>query len=381
MPTTVAVSETAKKLQYVNALRGWAILAVILVHNSNYGATDLIQFSTLLQTVVNQGARGVQLFFVASAFTLFLSMSKRKQEKHPTRNFFIRRFFRIAPMYYLGILFYTYWFTRVAEHSVSKASILANLTFLHGLNPYWIDSLVPGGWSITVEMWFYCLAPWLFTRLKTVDKAVQFIAYTMAAACVLSILLTPIHPLAENELWLSFLFSFFPNQLPVFGFGILLYLLLANDEQSKNLKPTTLLLSACVILLILFTGFGNDLLHRTGAISEGQHYWFAAAFVLLAIGLSTASPPPFLLVNPIVSYIGEVSFSLYLTHFAILFILSYIGHSDLIQHTRMATALLDFGLRYVLVVVISTVLATIFYRLIEIPFQNLGKRLIIHLEK
>jgi peptidoglycan/LPS O-acetylase OafA/YrhL len=377
-PKAQAIARPATKLQYINALRGWAILSVIVVHNSNYGSTDLSHFSEVLNSLVNQGARGVQLFFVASAFTLFLSMSKRKQEKHPTRNFFIRRFFRIAPMYYLGIAFYTYWFTQVQPHPITPANILANLTFLHGLSPYWIHSLVPGGWSITVEMWFYALAPFLFTRIKTVDQAVRFIAVTMLVACLVSIVVTPLHVTPDKYDWLAFTFAFFPTQLPVFGFGILLYLLLSTSEQPKSLKPNTYLLAAGVAILVLATGFG-DLLHRTGAASEGQHFWFSGAFVLLALGLSKHQPR--LLVNPLINYIGEISFSLYLVHFAVLFGLEVLGHSDLIEPTRMVTALADFGLRYALVLAISVVLATISYRLIEVPFQNLGKRLIARLER
>ncbi len=367
------------KLNYVNALRGWAILLVLLVHNGLYGSTDLHYFSPLLQTVVNQGARGVQLFFVMSAFTLFLSMSRRKQEKHPTRNFFLRRFFRIAPMFYVGIAFYTYWFSGVMGHPVSLAKIVASLTFLHGVNPYWIDSLVPGSWSLAAEWWFYALAPFLMPRLTTVDKAVRFIAYTMLAACLLSIVLTPLHAIPEQELWYSFLFSFWSNQLPVFGFGILLYLLLTKDGQDKSLQATTLLLAAGAVLFVLFTGFGNNSLQRTGAVSEGQHYWFAGAFMLLALGLSKHAPR--LLVNPIINYIGEISFSFYLCHFAILFMLERTGHSDLIHPTRMLTALLDFSLRYVLVAIGSILISTALYRLVEIPAQNLGKRLIVYLEK
>lgn len=378
MPATIATPKSTSKLQYVNALRGLAILSVVLVHNGEYGP-DLAHFPTVLQRVIDQGARGVQLFFVASAFTLFLSMSKRKQEQYPTRNFFIRRFFRIAPMYYLGIAFYTFWFAVVLLQPVTKANILANLTFLHGINPYWINSLVPGGWSITVEMWFYCLAPWLFTKLTTVDRAIRFIVYGILVNCILSIIFTPLHPLTEEWRWLSFIFLYFPSQLPVFGFGILLYLVLTDSSQIKRVSHYTLLLTAGVLLFTLMTGFGNSEQQLFGIASQGQHYWFGAAFFILALGLSQLNP--WFLVNPILSYIGEVSFSLYLVHFAVLFILKYLNYSGFIQPTRMATAVLDFGLRYILVVTVSTALATVFYRLVEVPFQNLGKRLIIYLEK
>lgn len=58
-----------KKLAYVDVLRGVAILAVILVH-CGYAGSPLYLPATITN-VVRQGAFGVQLFFVASAFTLF----------------------------------------------------------------------------------------------------------------------------------------------------------------------------------------------------------------------------------------------------------------------------------------------------------------------
>ena len=50
-------------------------------------------------------ARGVELFFVVSALTLCLSSAARSnREALPTLNFYIRRFFRIAPMFYIAIM-------------------------------------------------------------------------------------------------------------------------------------------------------------------------------------------------------------------------------------------------------------------------------------
>ena len=92
------------KLDYVDALRGMAILAVVLVHCDQHGTNV---FPTIFHSIFSNGAMGVQLFYVRSAFTLFRSCDRRGgRELYPNRNFFIRRFFRIAPMYWLGIAYY-----------------------------------------------------------------------------------------------------------------------------------------------------------------------------------------------------------------------------------------------------------------------------------
>ena len=93
-----------KKYDYIDSIRGFAIFGVVLVHSSQWVAPT----SSILSSIAAQGARGVQLFFIASALTLFLSMASRKQQQEEMLilSFFNRRFFRIAPAFYLAIIAY-----------------------------------------------------------------------------------------------------------------------------------------------------------------------------------------------------------------------------------------------------------------------------------
>ena len=94
------------KFKYIDALRGLAIFLVMIVHTSQYGEKS---HNEIFNSFFKFGAKGVQLFFLASAFILFLSYNYRisKQYKNLLRDFYIRRFFRIAPMYYIGIIFFS----------------------------------------------------------------------------------------------------------------------------------------------------------------------------------------------------------------------------------------------------------------------------------
>src|SRR5438093_1586486 len=123
------------KIRFVDALRGFAILGVMVVHCGQIGAN---QFPSFIQNIIVNGAIGVQLFFVASAFTIFLTYDNRyHQEENPNINFFIRRFFRIAPMYYIGIIYFLwqdgfgarYWLGDASY--VSTWNILSNILFVH----------------------------------------------------------------------------------------------------------------------------------------------------------------------------------------------------------------------------------------------------------
>lgn len=84
----------SNRYAYIDALRGIAIALVFVVHAGGRAGVDGV-----LNKVVSAGQYGVQLFFVISAFTIFLTLDRRKgREANLVQNFFIRRLFRILPV-------------------------------------------------------------------------------------------------------------------------------------------------------------------------------------------------------------------------------------------------------------------------------------------
>jgi peptidoglycan/LPS O-acetylase OafA/YrhL len=75
-------------------------------------------------------------------------------------NFYIRRLFRIVPLFWLGLIIYafpTYW----SFSSFQWEPILYTAFFINGWSPDYFNRVVPGGWSIAVEMNFYFIFPLL----------------------------------------------------------------------------------------------------------------------------------------------------------------------------------------------------------------------------
>jgi peptidoglycan/LPS O-acetylase OafA/YrhL len=359
-----------KKLNYIDALRGIAILMVIMVHVTGYGR--FIDVPLSIRNMVNAGNYSIHLFYIASAFTLFLSWNNRTgKEIYPVRNFFVRRFFRVAPMFYIAIIYYLWqggvdgrkgWIG--VPHEVAPIHLLTNLTFVTGFSPYWIETIVPGSWSVAVEMMFYAVLPLLFFKIRNLSQAFNFLVFTLVLRATLVLFLRDHPMISYNELWQHYLYHFFPNQLPVFALGILMYFFVRGTESLTTISGKSLLIMAFLIVADLISPY--DVI--------GQHVFYGVGFLCLAIALSRYKFT--LLVNPVIDYIGKVSFSMYLVHFAVLHWLFMYNNVTFSRNDILSHVIL-----YFIVVGISVGIASIFYYTVEVPFQKVGKKLIRRWER
>ncbi|VTU02539.1 acyltransferase 3 : Acyltransferase OS=Pseudomonas taiwanensis SJ9 GN=O164_23910 PE=4 SV=1: Acyl_transf_3 [Gemmataceae bacterium] len=302
--TTPAEPGEPTRYGYIDAVRGWAILGVIAVHTSYHSAP----LPEPVWQVVSRGNYGVQLFFVASAVTLLFSYeARRNRDARPVRAFFVRRFFRIAPLLYLGIPFYLWWYgcgpRPMAPDGVGWVDVVATVCFANGWRPEQINAVVPGVWSVAAEVSFYLLAPVLFSLARTPRQAATLFAAAWALAVavrhggVAAALFPAATPFTVNALGIFW----FPNQLPVFLLGVLTYHLIRTPREAG---VGYLCLAAAVV--------ASDAvpLAYTGPVFYGA---LAALFVL---GLSTGPYP--LLDNRVTRSIGVVSFAGYVSHFAVI---------------------------------------------------------------
>ncbi|WP_426671959.1 acyltransferase family protein [Mucilaginibacter sp. McL0603] len=350
------------RFKYIDSLRGIAIILVIFHHSHPYFAgIENYRLPAFFESFLQNGDKGVILFFLMSAFTLCLSLSKKiNTEQYPIRNYFLRRAFRIVPLYYFMIILIL--LTRISNPT--NYSLLANFLFLHGLSPYWVNSTIPGGWSVGIEVLFYLIFPLLFFWIKSVWSAVNLILICMLFAKLITSIMS-VHPLVNDQLlWGIFTYENIISQLPVFLIGICLYRISTNknsfEEQPWKYK------TYCFIAVIIF-------LHLLGGNVFKEHYLFAIAFAFLSFGLSNY--PFILLVNRFTVWVGKLSYSIYLVHLLVagLLVKYHLNHYS-------SNASIEVVIRFSIILSISIAVSMFTYHLIEVPFQNLGKRVIEKLE-
>lgn len=357
-----------KKLVTIDIMRGIAILLVILVHTS-----QRVEGNMLLRPFADYGQMGVQLFFVASAFTLCYSMDARSANGDSLKNFYIRRFFRIAPSYYFGILLYyiiTSINTTVWISNKNPIDIMLNILFLNGLFESANNSVVPGGWSIGTEMLFYLIFPFLFIAFKKLQGKCKY-SYLILPICsfIVSLLIqwlfyTINSPDDFNNN--SFFYYNLSNQLPVFCVGMSVYIAYKNHLIPKFKK------SHCILFVLLFSFLSWYIMSKIQYLSFFYILLFpfvsSLSFVFIFIFLQIFRK---IKLN-FLSKMGVVSYSSYLLHFIFTFYL--VNKISLYLHFLSADVRLI--ITYIVVVMLTYNTAKLFHMLIELNGIKLGRKII-----
>lgn len=367
-------SSSPEQFAYINALRGIAILGVIGTHTACWMHGPPGVFKGLL----NYGLYGVQLFFLASALTLSISWHARSTSEHALlRDYWIRRFFRIAPMYYLAIAFYLHFDTRTAEFSAPTASKVIggafNVSFLHGLSPVYINNIVPGGWTIGVEVLFYVIFPFLITRITgMVSAGLAFVGSVGVGFAAHQIFEPWFVQHLQTKYWDShFFYYWLPSQLPVFVAGIAVYYAI-NHRMITNLAMRRRKL---ISLILTVVSLGTLFTLRKASPSL-QMPILGTCYGILAIALHLY--PWGIFVNQLICRLGVLSFSVYLVHWIMLAYLTQpveVFLEQLSHGWKFQRDIVHFGC-FLALVGASGLLAWLFNAFVERPGIHVGKALV-----
>jgi peptidoglycan/LPS O-acetylase OafA/YrhL len=364
------------KLAYIDCLRGYAVLMVIVCHTT-------YAFPELPYPVHRLGAfgwYGVQLFFLASCLTLMGSSAYERDHfgKMHGGHFFIRRFLRIAPMYYFAGLFY--WFV-ASRSGANPAQALTAISFTNAWHPATMPSnggwqLVPGGWSIGVEFTFYLIFPIFFAFITTLRRAVLVFLIAMAVAAALNSAL--IGPLTAKFGFLTadnFLYFWFFNQAPIFALGAIVFFVVQKVEHSEfvcRISNSSIAIS-CILLAVMALSpitMSHQLLLRPAV---PQFLLAAAVFAAAIIAFSRA--PNGVFVNRVIASVGKVSFSAYLLHFAVIEWL--LDHNAVFFHLKATgiKAVIAFLIAVPVVVLLTYLASFLTYSFVELPMMRVASQL------
>jgi peptidoglycan/LPS O-acetylase OafA/YrhL len=320
---------------------------------------------------------GIPLFFIISAFTLYLSLDSKVGEGKRFIKFYLRRFFRIAPLFYVLLILVAINDLITEKGLASWSNILANITFTFNLIPQYSASLFQGGWTVGVEMLFYLLLPLIFIKVNSLGRSILlFIGFYWLCQEIKPLLAAII---GENTMTSTnyYYYNFF-HWADIFPLGIICYLIYKHHlPRIKSEYHTALAFCMFMLsLIILFLFIDNiplsyklfDLYEPLAGLTSLLNM-SPIAIVLMVLSQSLA--PNRFIVNRFTRFFGTISYSLYLTHPFIIETLkpAYLYFYD---HTICPTDVILF-LCVFLTLLIAAPISLLTYHLIETPGIMIGK--------
>lgn len=290
-------------LVQIDALRFYAVFSVMIIHLY----PDTLPVFDFLK-VVYAYIPGVPLFFCISGFLItgILIQSLEGSRKQLLKAFYIRRFLRIFPVYYLTLfaLFvvnidgYRSWF-------VYDLFYVSNI--VQGLNGEFGGTVAPHFWSLAVEEQFYLLWPALvlLIRKQKYQVAISLVIFTGGTLLMI---------FGEDR----FLISKTVGCLAYLGSGAVMAVLW------KYYKTT--LFAAIRYLWIPMLAFLVLLLFETyaGIRVDGRMRLFIGILIIPLVTIQFAHGfrnkiIRLVVENKIIIYLGKISYGLYIFHLLMLY--------------------------------------------------------------
>lgn len=312
------------KFEHVQALRGVAALMVCIFHLAGHsdGQTHLLQSGDPVLRFASFGPTGVFVFFVISGFIIPFAMWRSEYTTSRFFSFWKKRLWRLHPPYLLTLLltiavivFNNY--SGKSNEDVSTLRIVSHLFyFTKIIDLEWFNPIF---WTLAIEIQYYLILSLAFSLVNN-DKVLW------RAAFVLLLLVSTYF--LKNDKFITFYIGPF-----VLGFSLFYFLI-------KKINVYECLLYAAMASINIY-------------YFVGPHWLIASLFAVFFILYIEKTPK-------VLNFIGETSYSLYLTHplFGGLFIYLLLPYAA----NPWMSYLILFG-----AILFAQGMAFLFYRWIEKP--------------
>ncbi|WP_439501964.1 acyltransferase family protein [Aminobacter ciceronei] len=309
---------TRPKLEGANVVRFIAAMMIVMFH---VALMPKLAMPDELEFIKNFGGFGVPLFYMLSAFALCYGYFGKLDNADQIRRFYNRRFWRIAPLFYVMMAYYVVYLSLMYGAPPSLSEAITSATFTFNLIPSHVTGFVYASWSIGVEMLFYAIFPVALLAISNLARA--------TVAFVLSVFIVDlwIGAFAGSDGVLKNLGNFsLIAHIHYFSGGMLTFFVWREVTWTPTLRRAHAIVATGMLVgLIFMSGY----LHQIFGKPILTAVW-ATAFGILILGLSfeRASAP-----LRTASQLGEASFSLYLLHPAIIALMTRVGLYDWLYST------------------------------------------------
>ncbi|MFS8081855.1 MAG: acyltransferase family protein [Ginsengibacter sp.] len=347
----------------LNSLRFFAAFLVVIHHSETIRQKNGFKNFEWLGFFRN-GNNAVTFFFVLSGFLITYLLLKENYKKGTisVKNFYLKRILRIWPLYFLlviiGTLILPEFFKIVNipyEMPYSFSQVWPYFTFfLPGLVTFFFGHhLLEPLWSIGVEEIFYLVWAPLFKIFKN-----RNILLILTSIISLKIILMISTYFVKNELFDYIVNTFSFEAMAIGGLGAYFIFnrkkLLSNSLLYK--KPLQVLIYIFLAIYLIFDENINNtawnLIFKSPVVSK---LLIDCLFLYLIIGVSLVEGSIIKLRSKLFSYLGEISYGIYMYHMLIIFAVILFLKKYLLNLNPILSAVIFYVIVTLLVILVSAI--------------------------
>jgi peptidoglycan/LPS O-acetylase OafA/YrhL len=236
----------AKRIPELDGLRGLAISLVLLCHYIQDGPVGpRHSFVARTGEVLGLGTVGVDLFFILSGFLIGgILLNSRLSPKYYS-TFYLRRFFRIIPIYYSWLILFGLFMLAARKWGVAGGAEFTTLT------PYWayfifLQNYFQGStviqafwlipvWSLAVEEQFYLLAPPV-VRMLSPQRLAKVLPGVLVFSLLLRLFLASFFGESHDYWGIAAATNWMPSRADELALGMLVATLWVNPQSKRRLQ-------------------------------------------------------------------------------------------------------------------------------------------------
>ncbi len=346
----------------LDGLRFLAIIPVVLMHadtnyNRVFSANSQIQ-SNLYNQIINDGWKGVWIFFGISGFILSYFFAKHFYINQHTfkelklKPYYIRRLTRLEPPFLFSMVILFIFTSVFVAHSFSSQlpNLFASITYTHNLIFGKWSPINPVTWSLEVEVQFYLIAPFLSGFFFMMKEDLRNLTLISLIILLPFLILHNDSPFVNN----SHLTMTLPVYIQHFLVGIL-FTSLYTGKYWIRIKNKNVIWDIITIGAILMIFCNNHI----------TLYMFDLCLFLIMIGVFKG-----VLVNkffsyPIITTFGGMCYSIYLIHYGVIF-----GIQKILSRITFNTAITNYIFHVGISTIMVAIFSIIFFIYFERPFMD-----------
>ena len=321
---------------------------------------------------------GVDLFFVLSGFFILSTLLANEGRPFAARNYFISRFFRIVPLYVFLLLGYFYlprvlrpnYLTGLMFNTTTPNAVY--LVFGQAWSAYLTHDngaeFVGVTWSLSVEVFLYAVAAAVVFRFRKGRVGI------LAGLALASWLLRTAATVVFHAYYVCYFLPVCRMDEFMMG-GIVAVMLREGRLDGLGSAARTVLRAAVGAGLVFFAGTTLAVVDSKGEFAAVVDFavlgaFFSAVLILVLAGGAGAPRGPLsrFLVPPL-SYLGLISYSVYIFHIPVHCLFNYFCGLDYISLVYPGA-----WKRLAAECVVTLAFCSLTYALIEGPMIRLGRR-------